>query len=108
MKDVRFYYGFYVEVFTSLPFQDIYDDLKEYLEYLFSFRKIEKAFICEEYEKINIVVVGGSPRIWHDLNANVHEIDSTVADRLIDMFGNINRSCIFNEDLKKKKKGEKL
>lgn len=107
MKDVRFYYGFYVEVFPSIPFEGLYEDLQEKIVYLVLSKKIKKACICEEGEKVNIVVVGGTPRIWHDLNANVHELDSTVADRLIDMFGNMNRSYIFEEDVNKNKKGEK-
>lgn len=107
MKDVRFYYGFYVEAFSSLPFDDVYETWYEYLEYLFSFEKIEKACLLEESKKVNIIVVGGSPRIWHDLGANVHEIDSTVADRLIDMFGDMHRAYIFKED-HKNKKGEKV
>lgn len=98
MKDVRFYYGFYVEVFPSIPFEGLYEDLQELITYLVLSKKIKKACICEEGEKVNIVVVGGTPRIWHDLNANVHELDSTVADRLIDMCGNMNRSYIVKED----------
>ena len=108
MKDVRFYFGFYVEVFPSMPFEGLYEDLQEKIVYLLLSKKIKKACICEESEKVNIVVVGGSPRIWHDLNANVHEIDSTVADRLIDMFGNMSRSYIVEEDQKKRRREKKL
>lgn len=108
MKDVRFYYGFYVEVFPSMPFEGLFEDIQEKVTYLVISQKIKRALVCEECEKVNIIVVGGSPRIWHELNANVHEIDSTVADRLIDMFGDMHRAYIFEEDQNKKKKGEKI
>ena len=101
MKDVRFYYGFFVEVSYSMPFEDIYDDVLEYIDDLLSCRKIEKALIYEDWDNVNIVVVGGSPKIWHELNAKVYEIDSTIASRFIDMFGSKSRSYIVKEIEKK-------
>ena len=32
MKDVRFYYGFFVEVSPSMPFEDTFDDVREYVD----------------------------------------------------------------------------
>ncbi len=87
MKDVRNYYSFYLHVRPVIPFQDLGCELQELLNEGIKEGSIVRGCIVEDEDgTCRVIVIGGTPRQWHNLNASVNIIDSKLASDLLDMF----------------------
>lgn len=85
--DARYFYSFYLQVRPVFPFQDLENDLFTLCEIEGNKGNILKACIVKDHnDKVHMIVIGGSPKKWLNLNASVRVIDSVLADNLIDMF----------------------
>ena len=95
MKDLRFYYAFLLKVKNDIPFYDIEDDLLYLIKCLAEKGIVKKMALVPIGDVVNIIVIGGSPALWRKHGAEVKEIDSVVADQIIDMIDSDNLSYIF-------------
>lgn len=87
MKDVRYYYSFYLHVRPVFPFQDLGFELQELLsEGVREGSIIRGCVVADNDGSCRVIVIGGTPKQWHNLNASVQIIDSKLASDLLDMF----------------------
>lgn len=94
--DVRFYYSFLIQIKDDIPFSAIEDEVTDRIKYLAEKGILKRACIIPHDNIVDLIVIGGSPRIWKRCGAQVKELESIVADKIIDMFCSCEHAYIYS------------
>ena len=96
--DLRFFYSFLIQVKEELPFSDIEEEVTDLIKDLAEKGIVKRACLIPHDDVVDLIVIGGSPKLWKRCGVQVKELESVVADQLIDMFCFCEHAYIYSVD----------